>query len=71
MALYHVEIGYKTKRSACAVGMTVKAFGPDEAEGFAREKIVGKYPARKWCFSDVREATEGDIACGVFEATAI
>lgn len=67
MAHYHVEIGYRTKRSAVAVGMTVKAFGPDEAEEIAREYVIGKRAARQWRFTDIREATAADISLGVFD----
>ena len=65
MAPYHVEIGYRTKRGGVAIGMTVEAFGPDEAEEMAREKILIGYPARKFCFSHIRKATKSDIALGV------
>lgn len=65
MAFYHVEVGYRTKRGGVALGMTVEAFGPDEAEGMARQKALTGYRARKFCYSVVREATESDIALGV------
>jgi hypothetical protein len=65
MACYHVEVGYRTKRGGVAVGMTVKAFGPDEAEYFARDYVIGKHRARRWVFTDIREATETDIRIGV------
>lgn len=68
MAYYHVEIGYRTKRSAIAEGMTIKAFGPDEAEEVARARVLDKYPARQWCFTDIREATEADISLGVISS---
>lgn len=65
MAYYHVEIGYQTKRGGVALGMTVKAFDPDEAEGIARDHTLKGYPARKWRFSNVREADAADIRIGV------
>lgn len=68
MAHYHVEVGYRTKRGGVAVGMTVKAFGPDEAEEFAREYVIGKRPTRKWVYTDIREATASDISLGVVNA---
>lgn len=55
MAKYRVEIGYRTKSGGVAVGMTIDAFGPDEAEEIAREKVLKGYPARKWAYSDIRE----------------
>jgi len=68
MAYYHVEIGYKTKRGVAALGMTVKAFNDEEAEEIARERAIGKSKVRKWCYSEVREATESDIRLGVVNA---
>lgn len=65
MAYYHVEIGYRTKRGGVALGMTVKAFGPDEAEEIARDQVLKGYPARRWCFTKVREADAADIRIGV------
>ena len=65
MAYYHVEIAYRTKRSGTVVGMTVKAFDPDEAVEIARADILGGYPARQFAYSNVREATETDIGLGV------
>lgn len=68
MAHYHVEIGYRTKRGGVAVGMTVKAFGPDEAEEYAREHVIGKRSARQWAYTRIREATDLDIRLGVANA---
>lgn len=65
MAYYHVEVGYRTKRGGVAMGMTVKAFGPDEAEEIARERAIGKHRARRWVFTNIREAEASDIALGV------
>lgn len=68
MAFYRVEIGYRTKRRGVALGMTVKAFNDEEAEQIARDKAIKGYPARKWCYSDVREADPTDINNGVVNA---
>lgn len=65
MATYHVDVAYKTKRQAVCFGMTVEAFGPDEAEEIARNRVLKGYPARKFCWSKVSEATPADIALGV------
>lgn len=70
MAFYRIEIGYRTKRGGVAVGMTVKAFGPEEAEEYAQERILGKYPSRKWAYTYICEATKSDICLGVFDAAA-
>jgi len=56
MPKYHVEIGYRTKRGGVAVGMEVEAFGPDEAEEIAHDKILKGYPRRKWQFTKVMAA---------------
>ncbi len=56
MASYHVEIGYRTKRGGVAEGMTIEAFGPDEAEEIAREKVLKGHPARKFAYASVRES---------------
>jgi hypothetical protein len=69
MAFYHVEIGYRTKRGGVCLGMTVKAFGPDEAEEIARKRTLHGYPARKFAFSRIREATASDLRIGVFDET--
>ena len=65
MAHYHAEVGYRTKRGGTAVGLTVKAFGPDEAEDVAREYVIGKHRARQWIFTKIREVTASDISLGV------
>lgn len=65
MAFYHVTIGYSTKRGGVALGMTVEAFDPDHAEDIARAKALDGYPARKWRFSNVREATADDMFLGI------
>lgn len=70
MAFYHVEIGYTVgkRKTGVALGMTVKAFNDEEAEGIARERALEGKKNRKWHYSDVREATEADIALGVVNA---
>lgn len=67
MAFYHVEVGYrfKKRKTGEAVGMTVEAFGPDEAEEMVRERYVDKYPSRIWVFTKIREATPSDMALGI------
>ena len=65
MAYYHVELGYYTKRGGVALGMTVKAFGPDEASEFVEGKYLRPYKARKFGFCRVREATPEDMSLGV------
>lgn len=72
MAYYYIEVGYRTKRGGVALGMTVKAFGPEEADEIAREKAIGRSKARQWIYSDIREATVADISLGVVnERTAL
>lgn len=68
MAHYHVQIGYATKRVGTELGMTVEAFGPDEAEEVAKTWALDGHPARKWHYTKIREATASEIACGVFTA---
>ena len=67
MAYYYVQLGYrfKKRRTGEAVGMTVKAFGPDEARELVEEKYLHPYPAREFAFCNVREATPEDMALGV------
>lgn len=65
MAYYKVTLGYKTKRGGVAMGMTVKAFEPDEAVELVKKHHLYPYKARQFCFSDVREADADDIALGV------
>lgn len=65
MAYYRVELGYKTKRGGVALGMTVKAFGPEQAEELVREKYLDPYPARQFAFCKISEADEHDMAMGV------
>jgi hypothetical protein len=68
MANYRVEIAYRTKRGGVCVGMTVAAFGPDEAEEIATARIITPYKARKFAFCRISEATAQDIAMGVIHA---
>lgn len=67
MAHYYVKLGwrYAKRKGGVAIGMTVKAFGPDEAVDLVRERYLDPYPARRFAFSDVREATPDDMALGV------
>ncbi len=53
MNTYRVEVGYKTKREAVSLGMTIKAYSEDEAEDKALEKALKGYPARKWMFTRI------------------
>lgn len=70
MAFYHVEVGYTVgkRKTGVALGMTVKAFGPDEAEEIAIERTLEGKANRKWHFSKVREADSDDIKLGVVNA---
>lgn len=55
MAKYHVRIGYTTQRGGTDIGMDVDAFGPDEAEEIAKDKIIKPYAARTWRYTKVSE----------------
>jgi hypothetical protein len=68
MAIYRVEVAYRTKRSAICQGMQVKAFRPEDAEDYARDKVTKGYPARKVAWITVEEADEQDIARGYYTA---
>lgn len=68
MAFYRVELGYYTKRGGVEMGMTVKAFGPDQAQEYAEDKYISRYPARKFAYCKISEATEQDIKLGYSEA---
>lgn len=65
MAYYHVTLGYRTKRGGVSIGMTVKAFGPDEAVEIAQKKYLHPFKARKFSSSNVKEADASDISLGV------
>lgn len=70
MAFYHVEVGYTVgkRKTGIAIGMTVKAFNDEEAEEIARERALEGKKNRKWHYSNTREATAADIACGIVNA---
>jgi hypothetical protein len=56
MATYYVQVGYKTKRGGVELGMDVEAFSPEDAEESGKDRALKGYPARKWCYTRVREA---------------
>ncbi len=68
MGIYRMEVGWYTKRQRIADGFQVKAFGPDEAEDYARKIVLKGHPARKIAYIKIEEATEQDIARGYYEA---
>jgi hypothetical protein len=61
VAYYRVEIAYRTKRQAVCCGMVVQAFNDTEAEEQAMAKIVAPYPARKWAYTRIAEATPREV----------
>ena len=67
MAYYYVEIAYRfaKRKGGVSTGMTIKAFGPDEAEQIARDMELKGKPSRKFAWSRIREATESDKKLGV------
>ena len=65
MAYYRIELGYRTKRGGVSLGMTVKAFDPDEAQDIARARHIDPFKARKFCFAHITEATKSEIEQGV------
>lgn len=40
------------------LGMDVEAFTPEEAEEIGKDRALKGKPARKWCYTRVREAAK-------------
>lgn len=65
MPYYHVELGYYTKRGGVALGITVKAVDAEDAEDLVCAKYLRPYPARKFGFCKVEDATPYHMSLGV------
>lgn len=67
MAYYYVELAYRfaKRKTGVRTGMTIRAFSPDEAEEIVRDKLLKGFPARRFAWSKIREATPNDMKLGV------